>query len=83
MFVVQEYLLSEWSDLYSSEDRVIIDQLYEKARCQTPRRVRLIERTEIVLQLDNKRCSKEYGEVLDKQSNKAKLHERDVVKECW
>lgn len=83
MFVVQEYLLGEWSDFHSSEDRKLIDNLYEKIRCHTPRRVRLIERTETVLQLDNKHCSKEYGEVLDKQSNKSRLHERDVVKECW
>jgi hypothetical protein len=83
MFVVQEYLLGEWSDFYSSEDRKIIDNLYEKLRCQTPRRVRLIERTETVLQLDNKYCSKEYGEFADKKAKAARLYEREVVKECW
>lgn len=83
MFVVQEYLLGEWSDFHSSEDRKIIDNLYEKVRYQTPRRVRLIERTETVLQLDNKHVNIDYARVLDKNAQQVRLHERGVVKAYW
>lgn len=83
MFVIQEYLLGEWSDWQSSEDRKLIDSLYEKLRCQTPRRVRLIERIETVLHTDNKYVNIDHARVLDKNAQQSRLHERGVVKKYW
>lgn len=53
-YVIQEHFIGQWSDNWSSKEFLEALVKYDEMRAKSPRRFRLIERTESVLQVDNK-----------------------------
>ena len=53
-YAVQQHFIGEWDDNFETDNKELALAKYEAMRHETPRRVRLIERTESVMKVDNK-----------------------------